>query len=72
MIHQDVSVCEIIPTLLTSGVFVSLQTAADSYSRVAFDVLVALVCVVSLVLCGRSILRGIVLQQVRAMRGGEL
>lgn len=35
---------------------------ADSYARVAFDVLVAVVCGLSLVLCGRSILRGIVLQ----------
>ncbi len=38
---------------------------ADSYARVAFDVLVAVVCGLSLVLCGRSILRGIVLQGVR-------
>ncbi|KAK7175479.1 hypothetical protein R3I93_002404 [Phoxinus phoxinus] len=35
---------------------------ADSYARVAFDVLVAVVCGLSLVLCGRSILRGIILQ----------
>uniref|UniRef100_A0A672RSD7 Mucolipin TRP cation channel 1 n=1 Tax=Sinocyclocheilus grahami TaxID=75366 RepID=A0A672RSD7_SINGR len=34
----------------------------DSYARVAFDVLVAVVCGLSLVLCGRSILRGIILQ----------
>ncbi len=36
----------------------------DSYARVAFDVLVAVVCGLSLVLCGRSILRGIILQHV--------
>ncbi|XP_048049806.1 mucolipin-1b isoform X1 [Megalobrama amblycephala] len=35
---------------------------ADSYARVAFDVLVAVICGLSLVLCGRSILRGIILQ----------
>ncbi|KAJ3600714.1 hypothetical protein NHX12_031691 [Muraenolepis orangiensis] len=35
---------------------------ADSYAREVFDVLVAVVCVLSLVLCGRSILRGVVLQ----------
>lgn len=34
----------------------------DSYARVAFDVLVAVVCGLSLVLCGRSILKGIMLQ----------
>ncbi|XP_040892767.1 mucolipin-1a [Toxotes jaculatrix] len=41
----------------------SISGHADSYSRVAFDVIVALVCMVSLLLCGRSILRGIILQQ---------
>ncbi|XP_071360924.1 mucolipin-1a isoform X1 [Trachinotus anak] len=41
----------------------SIYGHADSYSRVAFDIVVALVCVVSLLLCGRSILRGIMLQQ---------
>ncbi|KAL2100942.1 hypothetical protein ACEWY4_002703 [Coilia grayii] len=35
---------------------------ADSYARVAFDVIVAVVCVLSLLLCGRSILRGVLLQ----------
>lgn len=37
---------------------------ADSYARVTFDVLVAVVCGLSLVLCGRSILRGVILQNV--------
>ncbi|GAA6230367.1 mucolipin-1-like [Lates japonicus] len=41
----------------------SVSGHADSYSRVAFDIIVALVCTVSLLLCGRSILRGIILQQ---------
>ncbi|TSK17930.1 Mucolipin-1 [Bagarius yarrelli] len=40
----------------------SVSGHAESYTRVAFDVAVALVCVLSLVLCGRSILRGILLQ----------
>uniref|UniRef100_A0A8B9HKL5 Mucolipin 1b n=1 Tax=Astyanax mexicanus TaxID=7994 RepID=A0A8B9HKL5_ASTMX len=34
----------------------------ENYLRVAFDVLVAVVCGLSLALCGRSILRGIALQ----------
>ncbi|XP_072531253.1 mucolipin-1b [Salminus brasiliensis] len=34
----------------------------ENYLRVAFDVLVAIVCGLSLALCGRSILRGIALQ----------
>lgn len=42
-----------------------LQPPAENYARVAFDVAVALVCMLSLLLCGRSILRGIMLQQVR-------
>nr|XP_020466676.1 mucolipin-1-like isoform X2 [Monopterus albus] len=41
----------------------SVSGHADSFSRVAFDVIVAVVCTVSLLLCGRSILRGIILQQ---------
>ncbi|KAM6939719.1 LOW QUALITY PROTEIN: mucolipin-1a [Xenentodon cancila] len=41
----------------------SVSGHAENYTRVAFDVAVALVCLLSLVLCGRSILRGIVLQQ---------
>lgn len=48
---------------------------AENYSRLAFDIIVALVCMVSLLLCGRSILRGIMLQQVRKVcynqRGGK-
>ncbi|KAM3863510.1 mucolipin-1-like [Diretmus argenteus] len=35
---------------------------AESYAREFFDVLVAVVCLLSLLLCGRSILRGILLQ----------
>ncbi|XP_035037430.2 mucolipin-1 [Hippoglossus stenolepis] len=35
---------------------------AESYARELFDMLVAVVCLLSLLLCGRSILRGIVLQ----------
>ncbi|XP_077381060.1 mucolipin-1-like [Festucalex cinctus] len=41
----------------------SVSGQAENYTRVAFDVAVALVCTLSLVLCGRSILRGIMLQQ---------
>ncbi|XP_051940060.1 mucolipin-1-like [Hippocampus zosterae] len=41
----------------------SVSGHAENYTRVAFDVAVALVCTLSLLLCGRSILRGIVLQQ---------
>ncbi|KAK0150875.1 Mucolipin-1 [Merluccius polli] len=36
--------------------------AGSNYARLTFDVAVALVCMLSVVLCGRSILRGIVLQ----------
>ncbi|XP_029913088.1 mucolipin-1b isoform X2 [Myripristis murdjan] len=35
---------------------------AESYAREFFDVLVAFVCLLSLLLCGRSILRGVLLQ----------
>ncbi|XP_053193771.1 mucolipin-1b isoform X2 [Scomber japonicus] len=35
---------------------------AESYARELYDVVVAFVCLVSLLLCGRSILRGILLQ----------
>ncbi|XP_067472030.1 mucolipin-1b isoform X1 [Thunnus thynnus] len=35
---------------------------AESYAREFFDVVVAVVCLLSLLLCGRSILRGILLQ----------
>uniref|UniRef100_A0A8C4IG68 Mucolipin TRP cation channel 1a n=1 Tax=Dicentrarchus labrax TaxID=13489 RepID=A0A8C4IG68_DICLA len=41
----------------------SVSGHAENYTRVAFDVAVALVCMLSLLLCGRSILRGIMLQQ---------
>ncbi|XP_056264320.1 mucolipin-1-like isoform X2 [Pseudoliparis swirei] len=41
----------------------SVSGHADNYTRVAFDVAVALVCMLSLLLCGRSILRGITLQR---------
>ncbi|XP_035491904.1 mucolipin-1 [Scophthalmus maximus] len=41
----------------------SVSGQAENYSRVAFDIIVALVCMVSLLLCGRSIMRGIILQQ---------
>ncbi|XP_072239589.1 mucolipin-1a isoform X3 [Leuresthes tenuis] len=41
----------------------SVSGHAENYTRLAFDVAVALLCVLSLVLCGRSILRGIMLQQ---------
>lgn len=37
---------------------------AESYAREFFDVVVAFVCLLSLLLCGRSILRGILLQHV--------
>lgn len=42
-----------------------IKPTAQNYTRVAFDVAVALVCLLSLLLCGRSILRGVTLQQVR-------
>uniref|UniRef100_A0A3B4ZJU5 Mucolipin 1 n=1 Tax=Stegastes partitus TaxID=144197 RepID=A0A3B4ZJU5_9TELE len=41
----------------------SVSGQVGNYTRVAFDVTVALVCTLSLLLCGRSILRGIMLQQ---------
>ncbi|MCI4393779.1 hypothetical protein PGIGA_G00161380 [Pangasianodon gigas] len=40
----------------------SVSGHAENYTRVAFDVAVAMICGLSLVLCGRSILRGILLQ----------
>ncbi|KAJ3614338.1 hypothetical protein NHX12_017912 [Muraenolepis orangiensis] len=40
----------------------SVSGQAENYARLAFDIAVALVCMLSLVLCGRSILRGIILQ----------
>uniref|UniRef100_A0A8C9VP30 Mucolipin TRP cation channel 1 n=1 Tax=Scleropages formosus TaxID=113540 RepID=A0A8C9VP30_SCLFO len=42
----------------------SVSGHADSYTRLALDVLVAVVCLLSLVLCGRSIFRGVLLQHV--------
>ncbi|XP_062400298.1 mucolipin-1-like [Sardina pilchardus] len=41
----------------------SVYNHAENYARVAFDVAVSVVCLLSLLLCGRSIIRGIVLQQ---------
>uniref|UniRef100_A0A4W4HHR0 Polycystin cation channel PKD1/PKD2 domain-containing protein n=1 Tax=Electrophorus electricus TaxID=8005 RepID=A0A4W4HHR0_ELEEL len=40
----------------------SVSGHKENYLRVAFDVLVAVVCALSLALCGRSIIRGIILQ----------
>lgn len=40
----------------------SVSGHADSYARVWFDVIVAVVCILSLILCSRSIIRGIILQ----------
>ncbi|KAF7689504.1 mucolipin-1a [Silurus meridionalis] len=40
----------------------SVSGHAENYTRVAFDVFVLLICVCSLVLCGRSIFRGVLLQ----------
>ncbi|KAI7810975.1 mucolipin-1a isoform X2 [Triplophysa rosa] len=40
----------------------SVSGHAESYARVWFDVIIAVVCILSLVLCSRSIIRGIVLQ----------
>uniref|UniRef100_A0A673K9J7 Mucolipin-1-like n=1 Tax=Sinocyclocheilus rhinocerous TaxID=307959 RepID=A0A673K9J7_9TELE len=40
----------------------SVSGHADSYARVWFDVTVIVVCIFSLLLCGRSIIRGIILQ----------
>ncbi|KAF4080745.1 hypothetical protein AMELA_G00174790 [Ameiurus melas] len=40
----------------------SVSGHKENHLRVAFDVLVAIVCGLSLALCGRSILRGIILQ----------
>ncbi|XP_023647774.1 mucolipin-1-like isoform X1 [Paramormyrops kingsleyae] len=41
----------------------SVSGHAETHSRLAFDLFVALVCVLSLLLCSRSIIRGILLQQ---------
>lgn len=50
--------------LTKTALSASLPSPAENYTRLAFDVAVALVCMLSLLLCGRSILRGIMLQQV--------
>ncbi|CAL8287370.1 unnamed protein product [Arctogadus glacialis] len=42
--------------------FPNVSGQVENYARLSFDVSVVLVCLLSLVLCGRSILRGIVLQ----------
>ncbi|XP_039626368.1 mucolipin-1a [Polypterus senegalus] len=36
---------------------------AENYSRLAFDVIVVILCIMSFLLCGRSIVRGLFLQQ---------
>ncbi|MBN3324216.1 MCLN1 protein, partial [Atractosteus spatula] len=41
----------------------SVSGHAENYTRLAFDVIVVIVCVLSLLLCGRSILRGVLLQE---------
>uniref|UniRef100_A0A8C2XQS4 Mucolipin TRP cation channel 1a n=1 Tax=Cyclopterus lumpus TaxID=8103 RepID=A0A8C2XQS4_CYCLU len=41
----------------------SVSGHAENYTRLAFDVAVALVCMLSLLLCGRSIMRGVTLQK---------
>ncbi|XP_014834013.1 PREDICTED: mucolipin-1-like isoform X1 [Poecilia mexicana] len=41
----------------------SVSGHAESFTRVTFDVIVCLMCLLSLLLCGRSLLRGIILQQ---------
>ncbi|MEQ2162128.1 hypothetical protein GOODEAATRI_016637, partial [Goodea atripinnis] len=48
---------------VSGHVFIFLLNTAESYTRVTFDVAVFLVCLLSLLLCGRSLLRGIMLQQ---------
>uniref|UniRef100_A0A8C1SNN4 Mucolipin 1a n=1 Tax=Cyprinus carpio TaxID=7962 RepID=A0A8C1SNN4_CYPCA len=42
----------------------SVSGPADSYARVWFDGVVLMVCTCSLLLCGRSIIKGIILQNV--------
>uniref|UniRef100_A0AAY4C043 Polycystin cation channel PKD1/PKD2 domain-containing protein n=1 Tax=Denticeps clupeoides TaxID=299321 RepID=A0AAY4C043_9TELE len=41
----------------------SISGRAENYTRVSFDVAVGLVCLMSLLLCGRSIVRGVILQR---------
>ncbi|XP_062304360.1 mucolipin-1a [Osmerus eperlanus] len=45
----------------------SVSGHAENYTRLTFDVAVAVVCVLSLLLCGRSILRGVILQHEYVM-----
>uniref|UniRef100_A0A3Q4G7U8 Mucolipin TRP cation channel 1a n=1 Tax=Neolamprologus brichardi TaxID=32507 RepID=A0A3Q4G7U8_NEOBR len=40
----------------------SISGQVQTYARLAFDIIVVLICMLSLVLCGRSIIRGIMLQ----------
>uniref|UniRef100_A0A8C1TXR3 Mucolipin 1a n=1 Tax=Cyprinus carpio TaxID=7962 RepID=A0A8C1TXR3_CYPCA len=51
-----------IPDCYTFFITVSFHIKSDSYARVWFDVAVIVVCIFSLLLCGRSIIRGIILQ----------
>lgn len=68
--------CSLVWLLMSAVLSVTFSTAfdpshlapllsAESYAREFFDVLVAFVCLLSLLLCGRSVLRGILLQHVR-------
>ncbi|KAG7491592.1 hypothetical protein MATL_G00005450 [Megalops atlanticus] len=41
----------------------SVSGHAENYARLTFDAMVVVVCVLSLLLCGRSILRGVLLQR---------
>ncbi|XP_063331448.1 mucolipin-1a [Pelmatolapia mariae] len=41
----------------------SISGQVQTYARLAFDIIVVLICMLSLVLCGRSIIRGIMLQR---------
>lgn len=63
---NDITVLGVMPSLCLTktALRASLPPPAENYTRLAFDVAVALVCMLSLLLCGRSILRGIMLQQV--------
>ncbi|XP_030582694.1 mucolipin-1a isoform X2 [Archocentrus centrarchus] len=41
----------------------SISGQVQTYARLAFDIVVLLMCMLSLMLCGRSIIRGIILQK---------
>lgn len=73
---MDDSCTGVMPSLFLTktALRASLPPPVDNYTRRGFDVAVALVCMLSLLLCGRSILRGIMLQQVGEghVAGGEL